>query len=155
MKGLIEEYGKTILYIMTGILLLSIVIFTFNQNFSPNITTQLQAVDTPLPNTNSDYVSLARPFLELDESIKLESGDIFDVIDTPSVQALNGAGDSILSDLLVYGAIGDITYDGDDWKLRRSITVYQEGVFTLRYSIRDENGLYETKKIQIIVESVV
>ena len=155
MKGLLEEYGKVLLYVIVGTLLLFGFFNLINDDFATNVESQLNATDTPHADTNLDYLTKPHPQIIANDSIKIDEKTKFDVINTPKVKATDGNGTDITSKLLVYGEISGIKFNGSDWVNKRNITVNTPGVYTLRYSIRDSKGLYNTQEIQIIVEAII
>lgn len=153
MKALIDEYGKILLYVIISIVLILCAFNVVNTNFSANVNKQVEAYDTVKSDTNIDYTSKTRPVLTVNESIKLNVGDNFDVINTPGVSAKDGTtNENITSKVLVYGDVSGTKYDGSDWVGKQQIKVTNRGVYTLRYSVRDSSGFYVSKKIQVIVE---
>lgn len=153
MKSLIDEYGKVLLYVIISIVLILCVFNVVNTQFSANVNKQVEAYDTVKSDTNTDYTTKTHPVLSVNESIKLNVGDTFDVINTPSVNAKDGTTNAnITSKVLVYGDVSGTKYDGNDWVGKQQIKVTNRGVYTLRYSIRDSSGFYISKKIQVIVE---
>ena len=156
MKGFIGEYGKTIIYTVVSTILMGMVWFVMNTQFAQNITEQLTSVDTPRATTNSPYITEKRPTLLVKESIKLNTGDTFDIINTPSVVATDGTTKAnIVDKVLVYGNVGTTTFNGSDWKSKRNIKATKEGVFYLRYSIRDSKGFYKSEKVRVLVEPII
>lgn len=161
MKAIIEEYGKIILYVTLAIMSIFGVYNALNTKFSSNINSQLNAVDIVHSDSNADYTTKKKPELTLNDSIKIYTGDYFDVLSTPGVLAIDGTtGADITNDVLVYGELKGryletVIFNGNDWINKRRVKVEYSGVYTLRYSIRDSSGFYETKNIQIIVERTI
>ena len=155
MKGLLDEYGRVLLYVVIAIILIFSIFSSLNINFSSHISAEIHRGQTPIADNNKAYITKPRPQLLVNESIKLNQGGVFDVITTPNVVAKDGNGSDIESSIQIFGEISGTKFDGNDWVSKRNITVNIPGVYTLRYSLRDSNGFYHTENIQVIVEPVI
>lgn len=153
MRNIIGEYGKIIIYVTIGILLLTGIYMVFETNITQNVKTQLYSYNTVKQGTNKNYTNITRPSIYGIEDIKINVNDMFDIIDTPNIAANDGtSGADITSKLLIYGNINGIKLDGNNWHNNRNMRIKEKGVFTLRYSIRDSSGFYNTKTVQVIAE---
>lgn len=155
MKGLIEEYGRIILSAFIGIIIITGFYLMLNTNFLDATQQQVESYKQPVLDTNIDYTEIPHPQLTLNDSIKINQNDYFDIISSPSVMAKEAnTGLDITDNVLVFGEISGQKYDGD-WKSNRKIKAEIPGVYKLRYSLRDSNGLYITKCVKIIVEEII
>lgn len=153
MKVFVEEYGKVILHALLGIIVLTMSYGLFSTQFAGNLNTQLNSYNTVQADTNIEYISKARPTLSVNDSVKINVGDTFDVISTPALNIIDGGtGTNITSQVMIFGEICDVKYSGSDWIENKSFKAEKEGVYLLRYSIRDSQGFYASNKIQVIVE---
>lgn len=160
MKSLLSEYGKALVYVITGILCIGLVWgFIWGENGFTEAATEVMSEeinksDRPKADNNETYLTKSRPTLDMNQNIRLNQGETFDALSTPGVKAVDGTTNAdIIGKVQVFGTVCDKEFKGDVSSSRTTVC-NKPGLYTLRYSIRDSSGFYVTKNIQVIVDPV-
>lgn len=135
MKGLIEEYGQTILYVIIGLALIG-VLWLYTINHLPEEENTSNATNITVVRDNGLSRS-SLPTLNLERKVRVRQGDTFDA-HRYILEATDSSGKDITSLVTIYDA--------------ERVETDKKGVYIVTYVVKDSDGLVAREELSVLVD---